>query len=836
MNSKRLSGRVHKSTSRAAWTALLAAFVVAGCGTDPAADLGEAQANFEAGNLRVASIHVSNLLQANPNDAVVRVLRGRIALASGNPDLARGELERARELGAEGATVVLPLSEALTQLGDAATALELLDALPDDARNTDYWLTRGEALLAAGRLEEAATALQRSRELAGRESTRYLVTLAGLSERRGEAENVPSLLDRAVEQARLPLEMADALAMRGGYFARLRRLDEAASDLQQAIDLYSQSVPGIKEITALSVLAEVHLTRNDLEAAQRSAARLAARAPGAPLSAYVEGVVAYRSGSYSVAVTKLQQAVNAAPETPMFRAMLGAAHLAQGNFGQAEQQLRPVVSSAPGDVNAVKLLSETYLRQGRPSEALEALRALPPEIVDAQVDVLRSRATAQNGDVQAAVGHLEQAVARNPDEQALKLELARTYLAVGRDDSALELLSGLLGGDEALNANLMALFAHLRSGNTAAGLATVADLTQRFPEEPRVHAAAAMFHSLTGDEANAESSARNALNLDGTLMPARLLLVSLLMRQNRAGEAEQVLAAALELEPANPLILTPLAQLAGARGDFARAEFLLAQAAEAAPEDPAIRRALGEVKLRQNDSDGALAIAESLQTEFPALYHGYLLEGYVHLVQRRYAEAVGSFDAAFMREPEWPILALQLRALRLAGRTDEERRRLQAWLAEHPDSLDGRLALADALQTLGRLGEALAEYERVLDSSPDNVVALNNAAWLVRERDAERALGLAARAGALAPNNPAVLDTWGWILAEADRPEEAVIHLQRAAELAPNVADIQYHYAYVLNDLDRKDDARRVLQALLARPGEFASRAAAQALLATLSQ
>jgi putative PEP-CTERM system TPR-repeat lipoprotein len=815
---------------------LLAAFVAAGCGRDPAADLGEAQASFDAGNLRVASIHVSNLLQANPNDAAVRLLRGRIALASGSADLARGELERARELGAEAGAVVLPLSDALRQLGDAAAAIQLLDELPEGARDAEYWLTRGEALLTAGRLEEATAALERARELAGQDSTRYLVTMAVLSERRGESENVSALLDGAVEQARLPLESADALATRGSYFARLRRLDEAASDLQQAVDLYDQSGPGIKEITALSALAEVHLTRNELEAAERSAARLAARAPDAPLSAYVEGMVAYRNGSYTVAVTKLQQAVNGAPETPMFRAMLGAVHLAQGNFGQAEQHLRSVVDSAPGDANAVKLLSETYLRQGRTSEALEALRALPPGIVDPQVDVLRSRATAQSGDVQRAVDHLEQAVARNPDEQALKLELARTYLVIGRDDSALELLRGLVGGDEALSANLMSLFAHLRSGNTAAGLATVADLIQRFPEEPRVHAAAAMFHSLTGDDASAESSARTALSLDNTLMPARLLLASLFARQNRAGEAEQVLAEALELEPENRMVLAPLAQLAAARGDFARAEFLLAQAAEAAPDDPAIRRALGEAKLRQNDNDGALAIAESLQTEFPELYHGYLLEGHVRLVQRRFAEAAESYDAAFMREPEWQILGQQLRALRLAGRTDEERRRLQAWLAEHPDSVDGRLALADALQTLGRLGEALAEYERVLDSSPDHVVALNNAAWLVRERDAEQALSLAARAGALAPNNPAVLDTWGWILAEAERPEDAVIHLQRAAELAPNIADIQYHYGYVLNDLDRKDDARRVLQALLARPGEFASRAAAQALLATLSQ
>jgi len=52
----------------------------------------------------------------------------------------------------------------------------------------------------------------------------------------------------------------------------------------------------------------------------------------------------------------------------------------------------------------------------------------------------------------------------------------------------------------------------------------------------------------------------------------------------------------------------------------------------------------------------------------------------------------------------------------------------EAGLAQHPAYLSARITLGRALFELGRLGDARAEFLRVLDAAPDNLVAVGNLA------------------------------------------------------------------------------------------------------------
>ena len=89
--------------------------------------------------------------------------------------------------------------------------------------------------------------------------------------------------------------------------------------------------------------------------------------------------------------------------------------------------------------------------------------------------------------------------------------------------------------------------------------------------------------------------------------------------------------------------------------------------------------------------------------------------------------------------------------------------------------------------------DAIASYEAALGRQPDNAIALNNLAWLLRERDQQRAITLAEQARDLAPESPAILDTYGWILHLAGRNEEAKPVLEQALALAPDSEEIKQH-------------------------------------------
>ena len=88
---------------------------------------------------------------------------------------------------------------------------------------------------------------------------------------------------------------------------------------------------------------------------------------------------------------------------------------------------------------------------------------------------------------------------------------------------------------------------------------------------------------------------------------------------------------------------------------------------------------------------------------------------------------------------------------------------------------------------------AANHYEQVISRQPNNIAALNNLAWLLREENPTRAIEMAGRARDLAPDNAAVLDTYGWILHLTGNHAEAKEVIERALALAPDNAEIRSH-------------------------------------------
>jgi tetratricopeptide (TPR) repeat protein len=83
------------------------------------------------------------------------------------------------------------------------------------------------------------------------------------------------------------------------------------------------------------------------------------------------------------------------------------------------------------------------------------------------------------------------------------------------------------------------------------------------------------------------------------------------------------------------------------------------------------------------------------------------------------------------------------------------------------------------------LKRAIEEYESIVQKEPNNVQILNNLAYMLVDHDLdnEKALQYAQRAYKGMPNNPAVLDTYGYVLLKNGKFKEADEFLQRAVQL-----------------------------------------------------
>lgn len=127
---------------------------------------------------------------------------------------------------------------------------------------------------------------------------------------------------------------------------------------------------------------------------------------------------------------------------------------------------------------------------------------------------------------------------------------------------------------------------------------------------------------------------------------------------------------------------------------------------------------------------------------------------------------------------------------------------------DEPALLYGR---ALAYERLGRIDEAESDLRLILVFDPDNVDALNALGYTLADRTERfaEAHELISQAYALRPDNPAIIDSLGWVLFRMGRIDEALVHLRRAFELQRD-AEVAAHLGEALWASGQQDEARSI--------------------------
>jgi Flp pilus assembly protein TadD len=146
----------------------------------------------------------------------------------------------------------------------------------------------------------------------------------------------------------------------------------------------------------------------------------------------------------------------------------------------------------------------------------------------------------------------------------------------------------------------------------------------------------------------------------------------------------------------------------------------------------------------------------------------------------------------------------------------------------HPDLLYEK---ATILYSAGDVAGAETVYRQVLRQVPDHIGALNNLAASILDsgKEPESARPLVERARAKAPNDPSVLDTYGWFLLRTGDRANAIRALESVAKAIPKDGTVQYHLGAAYLEAGKQDEGRAKIQEALrlglAKPDEQKARA-----------
>jgi len=337
-----------------------------------------------------------------------------------------------------------------------------------------------------------------------------------------------------------------------------------------------------------------------------------------------------------------------------------------------------------------------------------------------------------------------------------------------------------------------------------------AEIVQRFPDEPRV----ALLRARQLREAGKAEDARALLDAaDAAALKAQGLGIALAAEFEALDDyarAEQLLAG----EPQAPQIVALRASLL-ARSDNrdGLAELYAQWRTQASLTDPAQRLLLGQMAEYLEHFDQALDWYDAVpageehfraQLQMVSVLHRLERRDEAHALARRLQD-----DAALeqdMRISAYLLEAnLALQDANAAGEADVLARGLAAW----PDALDLLYARSLMWERQGEIARAEADLRQMLLIEPENTTALNALGYVLADRTQRyaEALTLIERARLAEPDNPAIIDSYGWVLYRLGRSKDALVHLRRAWTLFKD-AEIAAHVGEVLWSLGERDEAR----------------------------
>jgi len=705
------------------------------------------------------------------------------------------------------------------------------------------FMESGKAYMQAKDYPRAILQFRNAAQFAGKDPEPYYqMALAFLAD--GQLQNGVDALQQCLKlnpkytAAKLKIAELETMTNRPAYWK------DAESKLQTMVG----AAPNDAE--ALSALAWAEIRLGNEQDAVKNLETALEKSPENLRASVTMANVKARKGDLKGAEQVLKTAVQKAPKSADPLVALASFYARTQKWPDAEHTLQQALQMDPKNDAALFGLAAVQVRTGQKDKAEQTyakLSALPV----ARYKPMHAQFLFQEGKRDAAIVEFAKLAKDSPEDRTARARLVLAYWAANRKAEAEKVLT------EALQHNPKDVDALMQRAqmeivtSRPAEAQTDADQVLRYrPQSAPAHFVKARVYAMRGEGGLERHELGEALRLDKNLLAARLELAQSLLQQHDGKAALAVLEskdindaqkgtlpvfvlhnyALLETgdfdtarkyvdgalaRVKTPDLLLQDAMLKANKKDYTGARTSLEAVLKTNPEDLRALELLGRIYLVQNQVAVGTAKIRELTASQPKSARLQKFLGDWLAATGDHAGALQAYAAAKQLDPQATSIDMAMARLDLAdSKNDTARQILTRIIQADSNNAEAYMWMGTLEERAGSFDAAISDYRKVLSIDSNNVMALNNLAFLLAEhgqaQQLDEALKLAQQVRALVPKSGNIDDTMGWVYYKKGIYPSAIQQLEDAVsqDRAANAPSALHRYHLAMAYLKKGDQKR----------------------------
>ncbi len=637
----------------------------------------------------------------------------------------------------------------------------------------------------------------------------------------------------------------EVLKKKAQTYLHLAEFSKAEKIFTQIIKIQPEAVDIFLELTKL------HLVTGDINSAVNYWEKLNSKHPKNQHVKALYGDFMIIKGRFHEAENAYENAIKISPNNEIILIKLAASYLSQDKIDKAQQTFEIATANKTDSTDALLQIANYWKLKGDMNNAELSIRKailLDPE--DLSLQMVLSRFYFNTKRYQDSRRIIEKLIKQAPENRSIKKYRIKILLAQNQLETIpflLEKYKTEMKNDPEFN--LLAGKYYLSINNPLIAEEYFKRVTRENSDYFLAHYLLGVTYILSGKVYLAQHSLIKSLSLNPLFSETELALADIYYKKNEFDFSHEHIKRVLAREPENFRAHLIMGNVLLAKKQYNGALTWFRSALSIKPNsEPAIyyialasehlkkkKKALElyQVLLKKNPNlvnvalklkdllieTGKIDIArqyfELAVDNSPENGYLYYILGEVCLAFGDTSKAIGCFNSTIELLPG--LTSSYIKLAEIYGQKNNWEKQLdnlKLCLKNVPDFLDCYIDLAELYRQNGKEEQAIKILETGVSNNPDSALLANNLAYLYLEKDENinEAFELARFAYEHMPEDPAVVDSFGWAYYKKNFFIQSIPYLKNACILSPKNPISQYHLGQAQLSAGQEDEGRLSLK------------------------